>query len=379
MNEQLFLLQLEKIGQFKLYLSQDGVNDEAALLAKKFKFELILHERTVVDVSGTSLLARHYKFALDEILLKRNHSHLIIVEDDMIVSPDFLEFFESAAFVMKQDPTIWCASSWNDMGVSQYVFDSKRVFRSDYFSGLGWMLTSETWKKLSPIFPKDQWDWWLRGNTVLKNRECIMPEVSRNRNIGEDGVNVHSGDFFQYLQSIAWISRNFTQSRSDRISGRFGDLSYLVHDRYEFLLQKQIDAVFSKLRKPNEFVKHIHDVFAGKSNDSLYLGPFSALDNIVLQTLISYCKTFDSSHATIENFNRAEFLFPPGAAVFLITFEFQQFALLKQYFSLSVYRALHHGMVIMRIQKHVLILADMRKAEYLPAFALILPHKNFSA
>ena len=120
--------------------------------------------------------------------------------------------------LMASDNSLWCASSWNDLGVQGRVYSPHRLFRTDFFSGLGWMLTADVWDELAPRFPADQWDWWylkhkwkylilefeffeiemrkskfvivffnfrMRTNTVSLNRECVVPEISRNRNIGE--------------------------------------------------------------------------------------------------------------------------------------------------------------------------------------------------
>jgi hypothetical protein len=39
----------------------------------------------------------------------------------MIVSPDFLQLFEATAYLLNEDPTLWCVSSWNDNGFPQFV------------------------------------------------------------------------------------------------------------------------------------------------------------------------------------------------------------------------------------------------------------------
>ena len=39
-------------------------------------------------------------YALDRVFVEYNHSHCIIVEDDMIFSPDFLLYFEKTAHLV---------------------------------------------------------------------------------------------------------------------------------------------------------------------------------------------------------------------------------------------------------------------------------------
>lgn len=51
-----------------------------------------------------------------------------------------------------------------------------------------------------------------------------MPEVNRNRNIGEVGANMNSGTFKKYLQAMNWAEHG---------EDDFGDLHYLEKAKYE--------------------------------------------------------------------------------------------------------------------------------------------------
>ena len=51
-----------------------------------------------------------------------------------------------------------------------------------------------------------------------------MPEVSRNRNIGEIGANMNAATFKKFLGGIAWAQEPVLS---------FGDLSYLQKEAYE--------------------------------------------------------------------------------------------------------------------------------------------------
>ena len=50
--------------------------------------------------------------------------------------------------------TARCVSSWNDNGLRRYAWDNKKMFRTSYFPGLGWMLRKELWDELGPKWPK---------------------------------------------------------------------------------------------------------------------------------------------------------------------------------------------------------------------------------
>ncbi|KAB7504973.1 Alpha-1,3-mannosyl-glycoprotein 2-beta-N-acetylglucosaminyltransferase [Armadillidium nasatum] len=65
---------------------------------------------------GYFLIARHYKWALDQIFNKFNYDVAIIVEDDLDIAPDFFEYFAATYPLLKSDPTLYCISAWNDNG-----------------------------------------------------------------------------------------------------------------------------------------------------------------------------------------------------------------------------------------------------------------------
>ena len=151
------------VGAFKVYVSQDGRSPDLTDLPAKYaaaNLHLLHHPREPLlmpDQSGTAYLAQHYKWVLDKLFLQHKHSHVVIMEDDMVVSPDFITLFTETAPLMDSDPTIMCVSSWNDNGMQNLVRDNTRLMRTDYFPGLGWMTNRAIWEELSPKFPLDQW------------------------------------------------------------------------------------------------------------------------------------------------------------------------------------------------------------------------------
>ena len=44
--------------------------------------------------AGHAWLSQHYRWGLSKLFEERGHSHAIILEDDMLLSPDFLTIFE---------------------------------------------------------------------------------------------------------------------------------------------------------------------------------------------------------------------------------------------------------------------------------------------
>ncbi|XP_071679141.1 alpha-1,3-mannosyl-glycoprotein 2-beta-N-acetylglucosaminyltransferase isoform X1 [Lolium perenne] len=223
--------------KFPLFISQDGTNGEVKKKALSYTqitfmqhvdLEPVRTERPG-ELTAYYKIAKHYKWALDALFIKHNFDRVIILEDDMEIAPDFFDYFEAAAKLLDNDKTIMAVSSWNDNGQKQFVHDPKALYRSDFFPGLGWMLTKPTWMELSPKWPKAYWDDWVRLKEVHGDRQFIRPEVCRTYNFGEHGSSM--GQFFQqYLEPIKlndvhidWNSEDLSYLKEDKFLIQFGE------------------------------------------------------------------------------------------------------------------------------------------------------------
>eukprot|EP00658_Telonema_sp_P-2_P072300 TRINITY_DN61459_c0_g1_i1.p1 TRINITY_DN61459_c0_g1~~TRINITY_DN61459_c0_g1_i1.p1 ORF type:complete len:473 (+),score=96.51 TRINITY_DN61459_c0_g1_i1:147-1565(+) len=198
---------LPEVAKFTFYVSFDHSSQQAAMVSRVAALQKT--HPAIADVwkmppaetspharTGTlSKISQHFKMVMDKAFVEMRHSHLIMLEEDLLPSNDFLEYFEAAAAVMEKDPTLWCASAFNDNGMKGIATDHERLFRTNYFPGLGWMLRAELWiselRALWPLHPSTGWDHWLRLSSTHKGRECIVPEVPRTQHIGREGANVH--------------------------------------------------------------------------------------------------------------------------------------------------------------------------------------------
>lgn len=217
--------------KYPLFVSQDGENPDVKSKALGYNqltymqhldYELVHTERPG-ELIAYYKIARHYKWALDQLFNKHNFDRVIILEDDMEIAPDFFDYFEVAATILDNDKSIMAVSSWNDNGQKQFVQDPYALYRSDFFPGLGWMLSKSTWDELSPKWPKAYWDDWLRLKENHKGRQFIRPEVCRTYNFGEHGSSF--GQFFkQYLEPI--------KLNDVKVDWKSMNLSYLMEDQY---------------------------------------------------------------------------------------------------------------------------------------------------
>ena len=90
--------------------------------------------------------------SLPSPVLSMSHA---LLSDDLEVAPDFFEYFKGTLGLLREDSSLWCVSAWNDNGKAKRINETgaEILYRTDFFPGLGWMLTKETWNELSPKWP----------------------------------------------------------------------------------------------------------------------------------------------------------------------------------------------------------------------------------
>ena len=61
------------------------------------------------------MFQQHYKISLSSAFEKHpSAKHLVILEEDLDVSPDILDYFSQILPVMEKDKSVYCISAWND-------------------------------------------------------------------------------------------------------------------------------------------------------------------------------------------------------------------------------------------------------------------------
>lgn len=229
--------------QFPIVVSQDCDHRQTADVIARYGSEL-LHikqpDQSDIEIPpkekkfrGYFKIARHYKWALNQVFIKLGYSTAIIVEDDLDIAPDFYEYFLGTYSLLVNDSSLWCVSAWNDNGKAGLVDENAPflLYRTDFFPGLGWMLTRDLWLELAPKWPKSYWDDWIRQPEQRKNRACIRPEVSRTRTFGKLGVS--NGLFFEKHLKYIKLNEKFVPFAKM-------NLSYLLKDNYDIAFVNQV-------------------------------------------------------------------------------------------------------------------------------------------
>uniref|UniRef100_A0A2M4A776 Alpha-1,3-mannosyl-glycoprotein 2-beta-N-acetylglucosaminyltransferase n=2 Tax=Anopheles triannulatus TaxID=58253 RepID=A0A2M4A776_9DIPT len=221
--------------QFPIIVSQDCDDEPTRNTILSYKDEVTLiqqPDQSDIPVppkekkyKGYYKISRHYGWALRTVF-RQGFDSVIIVEDDLSIAPDFYEYFLGTYPVLKRDRSLWCVSAWNDNGKEGLIDTAAHdlLYRSDFFPGLGWMLTKDLWDELEPKWPKAFWDDWIRQPEQRKERACIRPELPRTRTFGKVGVS--NGLFFDKHLKYIKLSEEF-------VSFTKSNLTYLVKSVYD--------------------------------------------------------------------------------------------------------------------------------------------------
>ena len=144
---------------------------------------------------------QHVMFALRQAFTPAYRSG-VFFEEDLEFSPDFLELMLEGEKVLRADPTLYCVAGWSDYSMKNIPADPKRLIRTDVFPNLGFLITRATALDILSRWPGyDLWGWdrWMRREVATLQRECIAPELSRVRHVGEDGVHVTNNAWYREL------------------------------------------------------------------------------------------------------------------------------------------------------------------------------------
>ncbi|KAL7505395.1 hypothetical protein ACHAWX_000609 [Stephanocyclus meneghinianus] len=174
---------------------------------------------------------RHHTRKIPEPPLPRR---VIILEEDIEISRDFFPLMNATADILDKDDTLLAVSAYNDNGNENQVLDHKRLVRSDFFPGLGWMMNRETWEGpakhqdagLKDKWPDGFWDDWIRESNIRRGRQVLRPEISRSFHFGNvkgaspsdaalklskiqlDEINVHwEEEDLSYLDAVTFAQR----------------------------------------------------------------------------------------------------------------------------------------------------------------------------
>lgn len=222
--------------QFPIIVSQDGSDEQVWNLVNSVPYRdqivsIQFKERGKLS-TPYHYIAQHFKFAISTVLDKLQYDDVVIVEDDMKIAPDFLTYFQRMRHELYADDSLYVASAWNDNGQYDHGRDPKQLKRSDFFPGLGWIMTGKLWNEFREKWPEGYWDDWMRLPEQRKGRHCIFPEISRSSNFGATGSS--GGQFWsQFIKPVPLYE-------GAPIPWKEQDLSYLQEEKWRAALREKL-------------------------------------------------------------------------------------------------------------------------------------------
>ncbi len=187
-----------------ILVAQDGANSAVAAVVAEFGVAHKAKRPPLVPLDGAQHIARTYKFALTRAFedVFPDAPAVLVVEDDLVVSKDFFDYFSAVAPALERDDSLFVASAWNDNGFAKHG-DPGALRRTGWFPGLGWLLPRKLWEtELHPQWPDGHWDHWMRSDEVARGRECVYPVVNRASHESEYGTFLDSWHDKRYFKTI---------------------------------------------------------------------------------------------------------------------------------------------------------------------------------
>ena len=138
----------------------DGFHEAPTIVAKLFGVNVRNNPHKCDRACGIS---QNYKMSLSYLFdTYFDAKYAIILEEDLEVDPDFMEYFSQLIPLLEKDSSLFCISAWNDNGYKHSANDPSMLYRIETMPGLGWILKRDIYKReLEPNWRSDKyyWDW----------------------------------------------------------------------------------------------------------------------------------------------------------------------------------------------------------------------------
>ncbi|OCT84958.1 hypothetical protein XELAEV_18023119mg [Xenopus laevis] len=210
----------------------DGYYEEPMDVVELYGLKGIQH--TPISIKNARV-SQHYKASLTATFnLHPDAKFVIVLEEDLDISVDFFSFLSQTIHLLEEDESLYCISAWNDQGYEHTAEDPSLLYRVETMPGLGWVLRKNLYKdELEPKWPTPEklWDWdmWMRMPEQRKERECLIPDVSRSYHFGIVGLNMNG-----YFHEAYFKKHKFNTVPNVQLS----NVKSLQKDAYEIEIQK---------------------------------------------------------------------------------------------------------------------------------------------
>lgn len=231
-----------------------------------------------------------------------NADHVIILEEDLVLAPDFLFFMSQLLPLLGKDPTLYSVSSWNDNGYMGVSSDPNVTYRVEGFPGLGYMISKTTYVREMKGKMKDcchlrPWEGWTLSS--WHKPEMVIPDISR----------AHHGLYEGLGRKTNMLEHLFNRMRNTNMESRswLENADRLLHDSYEHDVEEMIKKAIVLEMTEQQLLQCVAP-HSGKPTLSTlskierqpFVLYFSQKSDIDFDTLRLICQCFGLFHDSVE-------------------------------------------------------------------------------
>ncbi|CAF3530075.1 unnamed protein product [Rotaria socialis] len=225
-------------------LMQPGIRVENVIVAVDEKFSEPL---ALIDLFGfrgektssSSTYMEHYEKSLNKALeLYPTKDSVIVIEEDLILSPDFLYTLALLSETFQKDETIAGIQLWNPNSYDAVNGSIDLIYRVDNLFGLGYQLKRTFYDKNMKVSFKEccskrVWDKW-KFSQSLPSSSFLMPDISRIFRRPIDGNRMNT----KYLEALFNRKRQTSLNPFPPLS----NINTLRKESYDTFLTKSISS-----------------------------------------------------------------------------------------------------------------------------------------
>lgn len=215
----------------KLELVTVAVDEQApdhGQLATLFKFQNI-------SLASVARYEDKMNSAIEKFFAQTNSKYVIVIEEEIVLTPDFLHFLSQCLPALEADDSLFGVSAFNYNGFETTSGDKTRVNRMEDFPGLAFLLKRSVYKSqmksnMEKCCQQRSWDSW----TLKQSGEMLVPDVSRVFRLPYQSAS----DDDSYLENLFYQPRLTITEYGAKIK----NVNSLKSSSYEDELKKEIKA-----------------------------------------------------------------------------------------------------------------------------------------
>ena len=185
---------LREFPNYRLFIVLDG-NFPAVqeVVENSVSPELIAQSNPPANYAARHRIHYNLRVGLELAFSDPDTPYCVVLEDDIVVSRDFLPFIHSVMSTKRKDPFLRAINGFSSLKEPDYLGGHKFI-RGNFGVGWGWALPRRTYRKMKTVLDrKGDFHWDTLVEPIMRTGYVINPVASLVLNIGLDGSGSHTG------------------------------------------------------------------------------------------------------------------------------------------------------------------------------------------